>query len=470
MNYLYSTRCDCCGGELHDLADDAEEWDNIYTDIAKQLLEGKDLDKDAIYNKTAAQLIAAMNNGFGGTSFDDNDSRIALQKAFTQNLEAFSYAKTLTQFNLFKEAVFNDKGQLQSFATVKKAVADTGEVFNNNYLRAEHQFVTQSAIMAHKWETLDAEYLEFTTVGDRRVRPEHKLFDKFTALKSDPIWRRLYTPLDWGCRCTVIPGISKNVSKEYNSEWANKVVDPLVKGTIFDNNVALTKVIFNDKHPYFKASKTNKLQDNNKLVPKGIENYEEKTGVKINKEIFSFLKKETPFYNISPDKVGTNGAFFHPDKNYVVVPIDKARLRSKWKAESVVYHEFGHASDWQHDLKFKKSVTNLMKKHRAILRSENGYAEVDKKVYALGYKSQMEENWDMVSKCGAISDTIMSLNSNYGQGHSKAYFKIKGMPEAEFLAHAFENKFAGNDVFKKVMPELYEDTIKLIDELKTKLK
>jgi hypothetical protein len=263
LNDLYSTRCDCCGGELHDLADDTEDWDKIYTDIAKQLLEGKDLDTDAIYNKTAAKLIAAMNNGLGGTAFDDNDSRIALQKAFIQNLEAFSYAKTLTQFNLFKDYVFNNKGQIQSFATVKKAVADTGEVFNRNYLAAEHQFVTQSAIMAHKWETLDAEYLEFTTVGDSLVRPEHKLFDKFTALKSDPIWRRLYTPLDWGCRCTVIPGISKNLSKEYNSEWANKVVDPLVKGTIFDNNVALTKVIFNDKHPYFKAKE---VKEKNPLV------------------------------------------------------------------------------------------------------------------------------------------------------------------------------------------------------------
>jgi hypothetical protein len=255
LNDLYSSRCDCCGGELHDLADDTEEWDNIYTDIAKQLLEGGDLDTDAIYNKTATQLIAAMNNGLGGTSFDDNDSRIALQKAFTLNLEAFSYAKTLTQFELFKDAVFNDKGQIQSFATVKKAVADTGEVFNNNYLRAEHQFVTQSAIMAHKWKTLDAEYLEFTTVGDSQVRPEHELFDKFTALKSDSIWRRLYTPLDWGCRCTVIPGISKNVSKEYDSDWANKTVTPLVEGTIFDNNAAITGMLFNKEHPYFKVDK-----------------------------------------------------------------------------------------------------------------------------------------------------------------------------------------------------------------------
>ena len=111
-----------------------------------------------------------------------------------------------------------------------------------------------------------------------------------------------------------------------------------------------------------------------------------------------------------------------------------------------------------------------MNKHRAILRKDNGYQEAERKAYALGYKSQMDEDWETLYKCGAVSDTIMSLNRNYGQGHSQAYFKRKGMSEAEFLAHAFENKFAGNDVFKKIMPELYDDTIKLIDELKTKLK
>lgn len=253
MNDLYSTSCDCCGGELHDLADNSEEWDKIYTDIARQLIDGEDLNTDAVYKKTAAQLVEALNKGFGISVFDDEDSRKGLQEKFKRNIEQFSYAKTLTQFSLFKDHLFNDKGQMQSFATVKKAVADTGEVFNNNYLRAEHQYVTQTAIMADKWKTMNTEYLEFSTVGDNHVRPEHKLFDKFTAPKSDPIWKRLYTPLDWGCRCTVIPGKASKVSKEYNSEWANKVVDPLVKGTIFDNNAALTGVVFNKEHPYFKT-------------------------------------------------------------------------------------------------------------------------------------------------------------------------------------------------------------------------
>ncbi len=38
----------------------------------------------------------------------------------------------------------------------------------------------------------------------------------------------------------------------------------------------------------------------------------------------------------------------------------------------------------------------------------------------------------------------------------------------QFIAHAFENTYAGNEVFKKVLPELYEDMIKLIKETKPK--
>jgi hypothetical protein len=204
-------------------------------------------------------LIKAVNNGLG-PSFDDNESRKALKDAFILNIEQFSYAKTLTQFNLFKDAVFNAKGQQRSFESIKKIVADTGEVFNKTYLSAEVKHVTQSSIMARKWHTMDAEYLQFSTVGDSAVRPEHRIFDKFTALKTDKIWLRLYTPLAWGCRCTIIPGIARNLSKENNSEWANNAVDPLVKDTIFDNNAALSNVIFNDKHPYFKATNQGKIK------------------------------------------------------------------------------------------------------------------------------------------------------------------------------------------------------------------
>lgn len=45
----------------------------------------------------------------------------------------------------------------------------------------EYNHAYQSAIMAHKWEAMDTEYLEYSTVGDSNVRPEHQALDKFTA-------------------------------------------------------------------------------------------------------------------------------------------------------------------------------------------------------------------------------------------------------------------------------------------------
>lgn len=153
----------------------------------------------------------------------------------------------------YRGLMLNEKKEIIPFDTFKKIVIQEGEVFNLKYLRTEYNLTKQAALMAVKWQELDAEYLQFSTVGDRRVRPEHKLFDKFTARKDDPIWKRLYAPLDWGCRCNIIPGKASQVSEEYDSTWANKAVDPLVKGKIFDNNVGITLEIFNKTHPYYDA-------------------------------------------------------------------------------------------------------------------------------------------------------------------------------------------------------------------------
>jgi len=106
---------------------------------------------------------------------------------------------------------------------------------------------------------------------------------------------------------------------------------------------------------------------------------------------------------------------------------------------------------------FRKNQNEGYNTISAKLREEN------LKVYSSGDRNESE-------KIGAVLDTVMSLNKNYGSGHPAAYWKTPGHPEAEFIAHAFENKFAENEVFKKVAPELYEDMRKLIDELKPKAK
>lgn len=252
---MYSNQCGCESEHtLRDLGD-AEDWDKIYTDLAQQLLDGNEIETNQLYKKIAGQLVEALHSGLGGSSFPVDDTRTKLADVLNLNLYDFSMAKTLFQIQHYRDLMIGDDGKLLPFSSFKKLVADQGEIFNQQYMKVEYDMTVQSAIMAHKWDTLDSEYLQFTTVGDSRVRPEHKLFDKFTALKSDPIWKRLYTPLSWGCRCTVIPGKASKVDSVYDSKWANAMVDPLVKGTIFDNNVGISKVIFNKNHPYFKVKK-----------------------------------------------------------------------------------------------------------------------------------------------------------------------------------------------------------------------
>jgi hypothetical protein len=48
-------------------------------------------------------------------------------------------------------------------------------------------------------------YWQYLTVDDDRVRPEHQCIDTFTARLVDPVWRKIYPPNGFNCRCIVIP-------------------------------------------------------------------------------------------------------------------------------------------------------------------------------------------------------------------------------------------------------------------------
>jgi SPP1 gp7 family putative phage head morphogenesis protein len=46
-------------------------------------------------------------------------------------------------------------------------------------------------------------YWQYNTVGDDRVRPAHAALDGFVAHNQDPVWRRIYPPSGFNCRCSV---------------------------------------------------------------------------------------------------------------------------------------------------------------------------------------------------------------------------------------------------------------------------
>lgn len=177
-------------------------------------------------------------------------------------------------------------------------------------------------------------------------------------------------------------------------------------------------------------------------------------------------------------------------------------VRSSFYKERIIYHEFGHAVDYQRRLRYSQEVSDLMAKHKKELSKKVSYTRnVRVYDYASGsyktvkktdtvnglymvsdrldsiykrvqrmpddvFKRRGITKHDVLESIGATQDTIMSLNVNYGWGHSKSYFKSADMRAAEFLAHAFENAYAGNGVFKKYLPALYDDMVAYIKALK----
>ena len=136
-------------------------------------------------------MIEALNKGLGITTLAYDSDLGELVSALQRNIYAFSAAKSFTQMKHFRDLMIGADGKLLEYGSFRKVVADQGYIFNNNYLKAEYHVARYSAVMANKWENLTAEYLEYSTVGDRRVRPEHARLDKFTALKSDPVWNKI---------------------------------------------------------------------------------------------------------------------------------------------------------------------------------------------------------------------------------------------------------------------------------------
>jgi hypothetical protein len=196
------------------------------------------------------------------------------------------------------------------------------------------------------------------------------------------------------------------------------------------------------------------------------------------------------------------GAYYSPLENKVYLFDASRNANSKWHAKAAVYHEFGHAIDWQRDLRKSKEVSELRSGQIKLLKKQSTYkvwersynystgkyetnkverkmslvAYIDRKLQELTLRIWKMQNetfikrgitkMDVIEQIGSVRDTIKSLVISYGDGHSTSYFKRYGMQQAEYLAHAFENAFIGNEVFKKYMPDIYNEMISYIRSLK----
>jgi len=77
----------------------------------------------------------------------------------------------------------------------------------------------RSARMAGRWSQMQETktrrpYLQYLTVGDDRVRPQHAAWDRLILPIDDPFWNTHYPPNDYGCRCSVRTLSDRDVQRQ----------------------------------------------------------------------------------------------------------------------------------------------------------------------------------------------------------------------------------------------------------------
>ncbi len=162
--------------------------------------------------------------------------------------------KSIAEFSAFKEAGFKTalesmltdaKGNLIPWADFKKEAMKVSGDYNVRWLEAEYHQTVASANMAGKWQDFQKNKdlypnLRYTTVGDKRVRPEHEGWDGVVKPINDPWWNTRLPPNDWGCRCDVVQ------TDEPETETPTGGTQLKIE---FANNPGVTGKVFN-KSPY----------------------------------------------------------------------------------------------------------------------------------------------------------------------------------------------------------------------------
>lgn len=220
------------------------------------------------------------------------------------------------------------------------------------------------------------------------------------------------------------------------------------------------------------------------------------------REFFDLVDPDEPIPLTIHRKDG-NGSYYQPGEKRVYIDMGGTRSeRSPYYRRALIYHEFGHGIDWQRGLRFSKEVKDLRDKQIARLRvqvqtTETKYTfDADKgkmvktevpckrmkakvlstRLDAIFNKIRRMDDatftkrgitkGDVIEQIAAVQDTLKSLITSVGWGHSTTYFKGRGKSEAEYIAHCFENAFIGNRVFQKFLPVEYAEMIAFIRSLK----
>lgn len=132
---------------------------------------------------------------------------ISVQRLKESNY-VFSGIKTFHELNEAFPSLLDEEGNRKPFNQFLNDVQKVYDAYNVQYLRTEYNFAQASALMAARWKKFEQDgdryYLQYRTVGDKRVRRTHRMLHNITLPIESPFWDKYFPPNGWNCRCTVV--------------------------------------------------------------------------------------------------------------------------------------------------------------------------------------------------------------------------------------------------------------------------
>lgn len=218
--------CDCpsCKTERErlNLADNPKEKTefkkllNIAEKAFKKLFEEKGYKPEDLFKNSEYQALANGTAELFNTAIPQHTSE-DLKAYLEEDIFIFSQLKTHTQLTEARQYLKDEKGNIRSYHDFEQKIVKLNKQYNLNYLEAEYEFATHSAMSASNWANLqnDTEryWLEYRTAGDDRVRVSHQGLSGVCLPKDDAFWSEFYPPNGWRCRCVATEVLAREKTK-----------------------------------------------------------------------------------------------------------------------------------------------------------------------------------------------------------------------------------------------------------------
>lgn len=177
------------------------QWLYRQPEFKPEMLEDADVRQ---FIRTHADILdRAVDYAIGQRPMDD----ISVQRLKESNY-VFSGYKTFHELNEAFPSLLDENGDRKPFERFLNDVQKVNKSYNRWYLRAEYNFAMASASMAARWKDFERDgdryLLQYRTVGDKRVRPTHRLLHGITLPITSKFWDWYLPPNNFGCRCTVV--------------------------------------------------------------------------------------------------------------------------------------------------------------------------------------------------------------------------------------------------------------------------